>query len=385
MIHHRIPRAALLLLSSAMLTACKDATSPPPPTTGTISLDVTTTGVDIDPDGYRLSVDGGDPQAMPASGSVNWIGGSGAHTIAISGLAFNCDLTTQVAGANVTLGQTTRVAIGVTCTPYLRGAIVYASEAFGFPEIMVMRTDGSRPTRLTTDQAVYTNPAVSPDGQAIVVDSRLGGSWSGLYLLDRFGQSRKKIVDRPAGVGGAAWSPDGTKLAIVGFMPGGNGDYARIFVVNRDGTGLRQVTPETASYSIDTSPSWSPDGTRIFYSHFGELWVINADGTGATSLGVSGQYPALSPDGRQIAYTSVSGVQTTMIADASGANARPLTTPSAGGDQYPRWSPDGRRIVFQRVEGTTLQLYVMMADGTGVTKLSAVAQSEYAAGWSPTS
>lgn len=380
MIRHRITRAALLL-SAAILPACKDATSP---TTGTISVDVATTGVDIDPDGYLLSVDGGAAQVIPANGSVSWTGGDGAHTLAISGLGFNCDLTAPVAAANVTLGETTRIAIGASCSPYLRGAIVYASEEFGFPEIMVMRADGSRRARLTSDQVSYTNPAVSPDGQAIVVESRLGGSWSGLYLLDRFGQSRTKIVDRPAGVGGAAWSPDGTKLAIVAFITGPNGDYGRIFVVGRDGSGLRQVTPETTNFTVDQSPSWSPDGTRIFYSHFGELSVINADGTGATSLGVSGQQPALSPDGRQIVFmTYVSGVTTIMIADASGANVRPLTTPPAGGDQMPRWSPDGRRIVFQRVEGGTSHLYVMMADGTGVTKLSAATQAEYSASWSP--
>jgi Tol biopolymer transport system component len=380
---HRLTRAALLLLSSSILAACKDTTHPSP-TTGTIRLEVATSGVDVDPDGYLVSIDGGVPLVIPANGRVSSTNLEGAHTLAVSGLAFNCDLTAPVTGANVTPGATTRISIVASCTPYLRGAIVYASEAFGFPEIMVMRPDGSRHTRLTTDQAVYTNPAVSPDGQSIVVDSRLGGSWSGLYLLDRFGQSRTKIVDRPAGVGNAAWSPDGTKLAIVAFLPGPSGDYGRIFVVNRDGSGLRQVTPETTNYTVDQSPSWSPDGTRIYYSHFGDLSVVNADGTGATSLGVSGQQPALSPDGRQIAFASTTGVSTIMIADADGANVRAVTTPPAGGDQNPRWSPDGRRIVFRRVEGGVSQLYVMTADGTGVTKLSAAAQNEGPASWSPT-
>jgi TolB protein len=373
MIRHRITRSALLaLLTTPILTGCKEATSPP--TTGTINLDVATTGVDIET-----------AQVLPANGSLSWTGGGGAHTIAVSGLALNCDLATPVASANVVAGETTRVPVAASCTPFLRGAIVFASSAFGLPEIMAMRPDGSRRTRLTTDQAVYTNPAVSPDGQSIVVDSRLGGSWSGLYLLDRFGQSRKKIVDWPAGIGNAAWSPDGTKLAVVAFKSGPYGDYGRIFVVNRDGSGMRQVTPETTEFTVDQSPSWSPDGTRIYYSHFGDLSVVNADGTGATSLGVlRAQQPAVSPDGRQIAFmTDVTGVSTIMIADANGANVRSLTTPTPGGDQSPKWSPDGRRIVFERVDGNVVHLYVMMADGTGVTRLSEAAQTEYAASWSP--
>jgi TolB protein len=138
------------------------------------------------------------------------------------------------------------------------------------------------------------------------------------------------------------------------------------------------------------SPVWSPDGTRIYFVRAAssvDLWVVNADGTGATPLGVkvgTPQQPALSPDGRQLAFVaSVNNATTIMIADANGANVRALTTPPPGGDQSPDWSPDGRRIVFERIENGAGQLYVMMADGTGVTKLSSVPKSEGPARWSP--
>ena len=172
-----------------------------------------------------------------------------------------------------------------------------------------MRPDGSRSERLTSDQAVYAAPVVSPDGQSIAVASCLGGSWNGIYLLDRFGKGRTKLVSHSTFDGSPAWSPDGTKIAFRSSLPGPYGDYGRIFIVNRDGTGLRQLTPEVAAtdYKYDDGPSWSPDGTRLVFSRTGVLFLINADGTGLVSTGVNGEYPAWSPDGTQIAYGSING------------------------------------------------------------------------------
>lgn len=267
-------------------------------------------------------------------------------------------------------------------TGKLRNVIIFTSEQFGFGEVMVMRPDGSRRERLTTDQAVYAAPVVSPDGQSIAVASFLGGSWNGIYLLDRFGKGRTKLVGHSTFDGSPAWSPDGTKLAFRSELPGPFGDYGRIFIVNRDGTGLRQLTPEVAAtdYKYDDAPSWSPDGTRLVFSRTGALSLINADGTGLISTGVSGQDPAWSPDGTQIAYASMTGTDGLFAMDMSFSSRR-LTAP-AHLDRTPRWSGDGHQLVFQRGDGAALQIYRVDGDGSGETKLSTVAQHESWPSWS---
>lgn len=261
-------------------------------------------------------------------------------------------------------------------------AIIYTSEQFGLPEVMAMRPDGSRRERLTTDQVAYSAPVVSPDGQSIAVASYVDGAWNAIYLLDRFGKNRTKIVGNANGCSTPAWSPDGTKLAFVGDLPGPYGAYGRIFIVNRDGTGLRQVSPEVAAtdYQFDIGPSWAPNGTRLVFSRSGVLHLINADGTGLISTGVSGTDPAWSPDGTQIAYGSINGGNDGLFIMDLTFTSRRLTTPVQA-DQWPRWSPNGTQLVFQRVDSGVFQIYKVGVDGSGLTKLSTVPQSDAFPSW----
>jgi Tol biopolymer transport system component len=377
---HNLRIASLLL--ATVLSACGgggDSTAPP--TTGTLDFNVVTTGVDIDADGFLLTVDGGSPQAIPANGTLSISNLPGSHTLTISGLAFNCDVNTAPASAAVTAGKATQVDIRASCTPYLRNAIVYVSDQFNNGEVMVMRPDGSRTERLSIDQVGYSEPVVAPDGQSIAVSSRVGGGWNGIYLLDRFGKGRTTLVSH-SGSGAPAWSPDGTKLSFSGTLPGPYGDYGRIFIVNRDGTGLRQLSPEVAPtdpYVYDAGSSWSPDGTRLVFDRMGKLFLINADGTGLVSTGVSGANPAWSPDGTQIAYGSIN-LDGIWVMDMS-FTPRRLTT-AVQQDEYPVWSPDGRQLVFERLENNVFHLYKVGADGSSATRLGNMPQNEYEPSWS---
>ena len=377
----RHSHAIALLLLAAVLSACgHDSTAPA--RLGTLEFNVITTGVDIDADGFLLTVDGEFSRTIPANGTLSISALPGIHTLAISGLAFNCDVTTAPASADVIRATTTRVDVRASCTPYLRNAIIYTGQQACCGEIMLIRPDGSRREQLTNDQVGYAGPVVSPDGQSIAVASYLGGSWNGIYLLDRFGKGRTKLVGHSHFDTTPAWSPDGTKLAFGSDLPGPYGDYGRIFIVNRDGTGLRQLTPETTDYTNDGGPSWSPDGTRLVFTRNGELFLINADGTGLISTGVSGEYPAWSPDGTQIAYGSNGAGYLGLFAMDLSYRPRRLTIPVVA-DQIPRWSPDGLQLVFQRVEGGVFHLYKIRADGSGVTRLSTVTQDESWPSWSP--
>jgi Tol biopolymer transport system component len=210
-----------------------------------------------------------------------------------------------------------------------------------------------------------------------------------------------------------AWSPDGKKLAFVSNRVGND----EIYTMNADGTGVIRVTHDTAG---DSAPSWSPDGTKIAFRNndqsTGGIYVMKVDGKGVTRL-TGGWAPAWSPNGAKIAFLARTGPfcsssiyimksdgsEVTPIAGAClplrlswsrtgkiafdpyhGAPNREIVAVNADGsgrtfltfntvqDESPSWSPDGTRIAFvsNRNQAGSLEIYVMDANGKGVTRLT---------------
>ena len=103
-----------------------------------LRITTTTTGVEIDPDGYTISIDGQAAQALGlnATLAVDQIA-DGSHTVALSGIAGNC----VVGGQNpqtvsVTSGSTTTVAFAITCSAPLGSIqVVTTTSATGGGEI----------------------------------------------------------------------------------------------------------------------------------------------------------------------------------------------------------------------------------------------------------
>ncbi len=365
------------LVAAALLLGCGGGDSSGPSGPGTLRVNVATSGVDLDGDGYALTIDNAAPVGLSVNGSLDLNVAAGNHALAIDGLAVNCDVTSAPLTVNVASATTSTVDISVSCGPYLRNAVVFSSDEFGFGELEVMRPDGTRRTRMTADQRLYFAPAISPDGQSIAVASFVGGFSEGIYLLDRFGKGRTQLVFRSNFDGSPAWSPDGSMIAFRSDYPGPTGaDHSRIFIVNSDGSALRQLTQETVDYTTDDWPSWSPDGTQIVFSRFNTMYLIKPDGSGLTSTNVSGHHPVWSPNGLQIAYD----FNAIFVMDRNFVQHQ-LTTDAS--DVNPRWSPNGSQLLFQRFEGGKNQLYRINAEGSGLTRLSAPAHADAEATWSP--
>src|SRR6185437_4496213 len=88
----------------------------PPPTTGRVTVTATTTGSDLDPDGYRVSVDGGGTQSISDNGSVTFNNlAAGSHTVAMTGLASNCSAPSTSQSVTVEAGGSTSASFAVTC------------------------------------------------------------------------------------------------------------------------------------------------------------------------------------------------------------------------------------------------------------------------------
>jgi Tol biopolymer transport system component len=185
-----------------------------------------------------------------------------------------------------------------------------------------------------------------------------------------------------------AWSPDGSQIAF-SFVSGG---FGNVFVMNADGTGARNVTNQADSFN--TKPTWSPDGSRIaFYSDRdgdNEIYVVKADGSGPqtnlTNSPTTGDFgPAWSPDGSRIAFTRIAGdAADVYVMNADGSAQVNRTGFDAAAHDQPTWSPDGSKIAFRRSLDFDSEIYVINADGSGTPQdLTHSPLPDQSPAWSP--
>jgi Tol biopolymer transport system component len=170
-----------------------------------------------------------------------------------------------------------------------------------------------------------------------------------------------------------AWSPDATKVAFISE----SGESNNLYVVNADGSKIRQIITENAS-----SPTWSPDGTHIAFINHG-IGVVEADGSNLRWVTINfssyDRDPAWSPDGTHIAFVSNrDGNEEIYVMEADGSNLRRLTDDPAG-DADPAWSPDGTHIAYTSERG----IYVMEADGSNLRQMAIDPMGLKHPAWSP--
>lgn len=103
-------------------------------TAGQIQVSVTTTGDDLDPNGYTVDLDGTSSEAVATNGSTTFTGVSaGSHTLTLENLAMNCSATSaNPTSTNVTAGATANVSFTVECTR-TTGDIRVTTSSSGFP------------------------------------------------------------------------------------------------------------------------------------------------------------------------------------------------------------------------------------------------------------
>jgi Tol biopolymer transport system component len=245
----------------------------------------------------------------------------------------------------------------------------------------VISADGSGMRRLTcfAGSCDDGSPAWSPVGDRIAYLRGLGSAVD-VWVVDADVGAEQRLTSDGGSKGSLAWSPDGARLLWRGW----NGAVEGIFVLELASGRVTRIV------ELGADPSWSPDGSRIAFGGDG-LWVVNRDGTAPRQLSpLRASYPKWSPDGSQIAFvgarptgeftrTSPSYRLDVFVVGVDGGEPRRLTgplddgftMPAGDGDAPLGFSPDGSRILFTSIRSTRSQsldplwtTYQMNADGT---------------------
>ena len=196
-------------------------------------------------------------------------------------------------------------------------------------EIYVMNSDGSNQTRLTNNSSrtMRPFPAWSPDGTRIASSSSSRSGYpSSIYVMNADGSGEVQLADTQGHDYLPTWSPDGSRIAFMGAYWIQSTEIRALYVANVDGTGQARLTSRHECYSH----TWSPDSTRIAFRRFGEIHAMNADGTEVIQLTDSGGKtgaPSWSPDGSSIFYSSGrSGNSEIYRMNSDGSGQTQLTT-----------------------------------------------------------
>jgi TolB protein len=159
----------------------------------------------------------------------------------------------------------------------LGGYEVVQGSAWARTRIAVVPLTGGSVREISTDIEFTFSPTWSRTGRQIAFSGYVDGDYE-LHVMNADGSEVRQLTSGGDYWGGPTWSPAADVIAFVSKAVG----PIEIWAVDADGGPARRVTDATGT--IDTSPTWAPDGSRIAFIHGDELFSVRPDGTQPQSI-----------------------------------------------------------------------------------------------------
>jgi len=237
----------------------------------------------------------------------------------------------------------------------------------------------------------------SPDGRFLtIVDKDKPGSPNSIFLLDVETRERRKLTTSPAGSFGdgvSVFSPDGRMLAFARAPVNYQNDiYVLALSAGYEPRGEpRRITADNAPVC---GFDWTSDGRSLVYSSvrggMQALWRVGVSGGEPERLTIGGDnayWPTVARHGDRLAYTQwISDINIWRV--AAPGSPGPATAParlshSALWDVNPALSPDGKKIAWSSNHSGSYQIWVAASDGSQPARLTDLRPYSMRPQWSP--
>jgi TolB protein len=224
-------------------------------------------------------------------------------------------------------------------------------------EIYIADYDGANQRRITINRTLNITPNWSPDGRAIAYTS-YRKTLPDILISNIF----VGTLEEPArGIGQnflPVFSPDGKQIA---FMSNRDGN-SEIYVMNRDGSGVRRLTDNAAIDSTPTDRTGTP-----------QIYVVGSDGSGLRRLTFESyaDRATWSPAPyNEIAFAARTGPGFDIkILSLEEGVTRQITF-GEGTNESPAWSPNGRHLAFVSSRAGRTQIFTVDRDGRNVRQVT---------------
>ena len=247
--------------------------------------------------------------------------------------------------------------------------VAYISKSGGQYKLWVAEAaDGEGAIAALSSREPIISPSFSPSGNELAYVS-FEQRKPVVYIHTLSTGQRRVVADFKGSNSAPAWAPDGQSLVVSLSRDGGT----QLFRVPRNGG-----TPQKLTHTgINTEAAFSADGSQIYFTSdrggAPQIYRMNAAGGPAQRVtfgSAQALSPALSPDGKWLAYIAREGGGYKLrIMDLATGTSRNLTDTNE--DEHPSFAPNSRLIVYATRQGRTELLMNTTLDGGVKTRLLA--------------
>jgi eukaryotic-like serine/threonine-protein kinase len=247
------------------------------------------------------------------------------------------------------------VGIGVDAAPYYAvsatGTLAYHPGSLIQDWTEMVWVSAGAEERIAAPSGYYTDPNLSPDDRRLAASPNYGVHQD-IWVHDFAHETWTRLTTHAGFAAAPVWHPsDPSRIVFTTVQPGGGGPD--LFSMPADASGPAELLYASpyAKYPTSSAPG---SGLLAFVEvrpeTEGDIWLLDLHGKPAARPVVQTPRwdgsPALSPDGRWLAYESQeSGRMEVYVRPVSGPAGRWVVSPDGG--NRPRWSRDGRRIVYR--------------------------------------